>query len=76
MVGGWIQGRSASAYSGTAFCVRGRKPGSALRDAATPQDAPGQRGDADGIIEAGPSKKSKTTARENVERLPFLGGTH
>lgn len=70
MVGGWIQGRSASAYSGTAFCVRGRKPGSARRD------APGQRGDADGIIEAGPSKKSKTTARENVERLPFFGGTH
>lgn len=50
MVGGWIQGRSASAYSGTAFCVRGRKPGSALRDAAAPRDAPGQRGDADGLL--------------------------
>lgn len=64
MVGGWIQGRSASAYSGTAFCVRGRKPGSALRDAAAPQDAPGQRGDADGIIEAGLSEKPPARERK------------
>ena len=30
--------------------MRGRKPGSALRDAAAPRDAPGQRGDADGLL--------------------------